>query len=122
MQIQISWLLQKPTDLALHCLQRQSISGFSRTRLRIVFVQRHIHPYGSLYVFSQRKWTEELVKDRKERTNRGRRKNERQYRKQRNTNLPPSPTCCSFHRLALWLNTSADDILKFVLIFPENKF
>ena len=31
MQIQISWLLQKPTDLDLHCLQRQSISGFSRT-------------------------------------------------------------------------------------------
>ena len=33
-QIQISWLLQKPTDLDLHCLQRQGISGFSRTRLR----------------------------------------------------------------------------------------
>ena len=29
-QIQISWLLQKPTDLDLHCLQRQGISGFSR--------------------------------------------------------------------------------------------
>ena len=27
-QIQISWLLQKPTDLDLHCLQRQDISGF----------------------------------------------------------------------------------------------
>ena len=27
MQIQISWLLQKPTDLDLHCLQRQGISG-----------------------------------------------------------------------------------------------
>ena len=34
-QIQISWLLQKPTDLDLHCLQRQSISGFSRTRVNI---------------------------------------------------------------------------------------
>ena len=34
MQIQISWLLQKPTDLDLHCLQRQGISGFSRTRVR----------------------------------------------------------------------------------------
>ena len=33
-QIQISWLLQKPTDLDLHCLQRQSISGFSRTRVK----------------------------------------------------------------------------------------
>ena len=34
MQIQISWLLQKPTDLDLHCLQRQGISGFSRTRIK----------------------------------------------------------------------------------------
>ena len=33
-QIQISWLLQKPTDLDLHCLQRQCISGFSRTRIK----------------------------------------------------------------------------------------
>ena len=32
-QIQISWLLQKPTDLDLHCLQRKGISGFSRTRV-----------------------------------------------------------------------------------------
>ena len=32
MQIQIS-CLQKPTDLDLHCLQRQDISGFSRTRV-----------------------------------------------------------------------------------------
>ena len=30
-QVKISWLLQKPTDLVLHCLQRQSISRFSRT-------------------------------------------------------------------------------------------
>ena len=30
-QIQISWLLQMPTDLDLYCLQRQSISWFSRT-------------------------------------------------------------------------------------------
>ena len=35
MQIQISWLLQKPTDLDLHCLQRQSISGLSRTRVKV---------------------------------------------------------------------------------------
>ena len=34
MQIEISWLLQKPTDLDLHCLQRQGISGFSRTRVK----------------------------------------------------------------------------------------
>ena len=31
-QIQISWLLQKPTDLDLYCLQRQGISRFSRIR------------------------------------------------------------------------------------------
>ena len=35
MQIQISWLLlPKPTDLDLHCLQKQGISGFSRTRFK----------------------------------------------------------------------------------------
>ena len=33
-QIQISWLLQKPIDLDLHCLQRQGISGFSRSRVK----------------------------------------------------------------------------------------
>ena len=33
-QIQVSWLLQKSTDLDLHCLQRQGISGFSRTRVK----------------------------------------------------------------------------------------
>ena len=32
-QIQISWLLQKPTDLDLHCLQRQGVSRFSWTRV-----------------------------------------------------------------------------------------
>ena len=35
MQIQISWLLKKPTDLDLHCLQRQDISEFSRTRVNV---------------------------------------------------------------------------------------
>ena len=34
-QIQISWLFQKPTDLDLHCLQRQGLSGFSRTRVKV---------------------------------------------------------------------------------------
>ena len=33
-QIQISWLLQKPNDMDLHCLQRQGISGFRRTRVK----------------------------------------------------------------------------------------
>ena len=34
-QIQISWLLQKPTDLDLHCLRRQGISGSSKTRVNV---------------------------------------------------------------------------------------
>ena len=38
MQIQISWLLKKPTDLDLHCLQKQGISGFSRTRVNVLTV------------------------------------------------------------------------------------
>ena len=33
-QIQIIWVLKKPTGLDLHCLQRQGISGFSRTRVK----------------------------------------------------------------------------------------
>ena len=37
MQIQISWLLQKPTDLDLHCFHRQGISWFSRTRVNTNF-------------------------------------------------------------------------------------
>ena len=35
-QIQISWLLQKPTDLDLHCLQRRGISRFSMTRVNTI--------------------------------------------------------------------------------------
>ena len=34
-QIQISWFFKKPTDLDLHCLQSQGISGFSRTRVKV---------------------------------------------------------------------------------------
>ena len=34
-----SWLLQKPTDLDLHCLQRQGISGFSMIRVKKVSCQ-----------------------------------------------------------------------------------
>ena len=33
-QIQISWLLKKPTDLDRHCLQRQGVSGCRRTRVK----------------------------------------------------------------------------------------
>ena len=45
MQIQISWLLQKPTDLDLHCLQRQNISGFSRTRVNNNIDWNGSHPH-----------------------------------------------------------------------------
>ena len=36
MQIQISWLLQKPTDLDLHCLLRQGMSCSGREGLRVI--------------------------------------------------------------------------------------
>ena len=51
MQIQISWLLQKPTDLDLHCLQSQGISGFSRTRVYIG--GRPCHPSCQISIFWQ---------------------------------------------------------------------
>ena len=34
----------KPTDLDLHCLQRQGISGFSRTWVRFNSEQVHVLP------------------------------------------------------------------------------
>ena len=40
-QIQISWL-QKPTALDLHCLQRQGMSEFSRTRVKLVYRDRNL--------------------------------------------------------------------------------
>ena len=52
-QIQISWLLQKPTDLDLHCLQRQGISGISRTRVK------YRHNWSSQFTSK----FEELVKE-----------------------------------------------------------
>ena len=42
MQIQISWLLQ-PSDLDLHCLQRQGIFRFSRTRVNVLFAVTMCH-------------------------------------------------------------------------------
>ena len=42
MQIQISWLLQKPTDLDLHCLQRQGISGFSSWRIKETYLSGYL--------------------------------------------------------------------------------
>ena len=45
-QIQIGWLLQKPADLDLHCLQRQGISGFIRSRVKAIWA------FCSLWVIS----------------------------------------------------------------------
>ena len=45
MQIQISWLLKKLTDLDLHCLQRQGISGSAGQGL-INKIQAVIHVYS----------------------------------------------------------------------------
>ena len=41
MQIQISWLLQKPTDLDLHCLQRQGIYPGSAGQGLIILLEHH---------------------------------------------------------------------------------
>ena len=46
MQIQISWLLKKPTDLDLHCLQRQGIypgSAGQGLRWFVLFLTSFIH-------------------------------------------------------------------------------
>ena len=52
MQIQISWLLQKPTDLDLHCLQKQDISGLSRTRDGYVTLIAELAFYSSCHQHS----------------------------------------------------------------------
>ena len=49
--------IQKPTDLDLHCLQRQGISGFSRTRVKLAHhtcsIIPHINNYDNMKTFSQ---------------------------------------------------------------------
>ena len=47
MQIQISWLLKKPTDLDLHCSQRQGTSGFSRTRANFTKLNKDDNSHSS---------------------------------------------------------------------------
>ena len=46
-QIQISWLLQKPTDQDLLWLQKQGISGFSRTRVKTGSIWLQLWTYAS---------------------------------------------------------------------------
>ena len=42
MQIQISWLLQKPIDLDLHCLQGRVYPGLAGQGLRILYNNKFI--------------------------------------------------------------------------------
>ena len=42
-QIQNSWLLQKPTDLDLLCFQKQGISGFSRTIVKFYHFKGYVN-------------------------------------------------------------------------------
>ena len=69
LQIQISWLLQKPTDLDLHCLQRKGISRFSRSRVKmtvsITVIQKWTWMLGWLQTITDgqtngqmKKWTQ----------------------------------------------------------------
>ena len=57
MQIQISWLLQKPTDLDLHCLLKQVMSCSAREGLEISYKDSSNNPddYNkvSQYIFSR---------------------------------------------------------------------
>ena len=50
MQIQISWLLQKVTDLGLHCLQRQGVSRFSRTKVKVLLLDNMCIEKGHFYL------------------------------------------------------------------------
>ena len=45
-QVQIRWLHQKPTDLDVHRLQRQGISGFCRTRVKLVLFDWNLTLYS----------------------------------------------------------------------------
>ena len=47
-QIQISWLLQKPTDLDLHCLLRQGMSCLAREGLRKIFEPANDKTYNKM--------------------------------------------------------------------------
>ena len=61
MQIQISWLLKKPTDLDLHCLQRQGISGFSRTRVNNPLIRAPAVTHVLVYRFHLIKAPEKAI-------------------------------------------------------------
>ena len=46
---EISWLLQKPADLDLHCLQRQDIFGFTRTRVNDTSTISALSKYRAMF-------------------------------------------------------------------------
>ena len=60
-QIQISWLLQKPTDLDLHCLQKQGISGFSMTRVKCLGKAHLLSTYNICFHGKKRKKEQQLL-------------------------------------------------------------
>ena len=60
MQIQISWLLKKPTDLDLNCLQRQGISEYSRTRVKIILMNNHVKSDTNITKYFQMLINDEL--------------------------------------------------------------
>ena len=60
-QIQISWLLKKPTDLDLHWLQRQGISGLSRTRVNCC-LYLHLQNGKSVLQLAFDKGTENIIR------------------------------------------------------------
>ena len=49
------------TDLDLHCLQRQDISGFSRTRVKMLFSTRNCSYFSTTYIFKARKRGKNIV-------------------------------------------------------------
>ena len=51
MQIQISWLLQKPTDLDLHCLLRQGIFCSAREGLTLTIFRTNTADHNCWYIF-----------------------------------------------------------------------
>ena len=50
-QIQISWFPKMLTDLDLHCLQRQGLSGFNRTRVKLSGASLMMFRLYQLYLF-----------------------------------------------------------------------
>ena len=61
MQIQISWFLQKPTDLDLHCLQRQGVSCSAREGLNSFTAQTKVTDDNQDNIYIQKKINKKMV-------------------------------------------------------------